>query len=118
MHERKVYTTVDPKVPSKKKPVRARAIQGRMRMRKVHFPAFAPWWPDAKKQLLKFPYGTHDDFVDWLSWIGLGLAQEYPAEGPKKEEAKTPEVGTIAWIKMASGAREKQKRIQMVARGW
>lgn len=117
MHEEKVYTTLDPKTPSKKKPVRARAIQGRMRMGKVHFPAFAPWWPAAKLQLLKFPYGTHDDFVDWLSWIGLGLTQEYGAEGEKPQE-KAPEVGTIGWIKAAHNAEEKQRRINKVAKGW
>jgi hypothetical protein len=52
---------------------RAQSIRGRMSMRRVKFPRYAPWWSDAKGQLLKFPFGTHDDFVDWLSHIGQGL---------------------------------------------
>ena len=33
-------------------------------MRMVHFPAFTRWWPDAQDQILKFPHGAKDDFVD------------------------------------------------------
>lgn len=116
MYEDKVYTTLDPKVPSKDKKTRGRSIQGRMRQRRVHFPAFAPWWPDAKQQLLKFPYATHDDFVDWLSWIGLGLTQEYGAAKTKPENViKT---GTLAWIKRASTAQERKERIRKAVAGW
>lgn len=117
MHEEKVYITLIPKTPSKKKRVRARAIQGRMQMRKVHFPAFAPWWPEAKAQLLKFDYGTHDDFVDWLSWIGLGLTSEYGAS-TQSEEDRGPKTGTLAWIKAASSKEQKAERIRKAAKGW
>lgn len=116
MHEEEIYITLDPKTPSKSKSTRARAIQGRMRMKKVHFPAFAPWWPAAKRQLLKFPYGTNDDFVDWLSWIGLGLTQEYAA--PRERTENVIKVGSMAWIKSASNARQKNERIQKAIRGW
>jgi hypothetical protein len=34
-----------PVTVAKDKKARARSIQGRMRMHKVHFPVFAPWWP-------------------------------------------------------------------------
>lgn len=118
MIEEGIYCTLDPKRPSKDKRTRARAIQGRMRMRKVHFPRFAPWWSRAKTQLLKFPYGTNDDFVDWLSWIGLGLTKEYAAAGERKPEQEGPAVGTIAWIKEAHNVREREARIQRAARGW
>lgn len=118
MHEERVYTTLDPKTPSKSKATRARSIQGRMRMKKVHFPAFAPWWQDAKQQLLKFPYGTNDDFVDWLSWIGLGLTQEYGAEKEEGKDEEAPKVGTIAWIKASTSERERKERIQKAANGW
>lgn len=118
MHEERVYTTLDPKTPSKSKATRARSIQGRMRMKKVHFPAFAPWWQDAKAQLLKFPYGTNDDFVDFISWIGLGLTQEYGAEAEKKENPDAPKVGTIQWIKAATSAQERRERIKKAAQGW
>lgn len=116
MHEEKVYVTLIPKTPSKDKRTRARAIQGRVQMRKVHFPAFAPWWPEARAQLLKFDYGTHDDFVDWLSWIGLGLTSEYRAQAASPE--KVIKSGTLEWIKMASSVEDRQKRINKAVRGW
>lgn len=116
MYEEEVYVTLDPKTPTKEKKVRARAIQGRMRQRRVHFPAFASWYPEAKKQLLKFPYGTNDDFVDFISWIGLGLTQEYGASKPKVE--KVVKSGTLAWIKQASSLRDRQERIRKAAAGW
>jgi len=117
MLEEKVYTTLIPKVPSTDKRARARAIQGRMSMRKVHFPAFAPWWPEAKRQLLTFPYGSHDDFVDWLAWIGLGLMEEVPASKPSKEEEPI-KTGTIAWVKKSAGARERNLALIKGAKGW
>jgi predicted phage terminase large subunit-like protein len=73
MMEEQVYTFITPVTPAKDKQTRARAIQGRMSMRKVKFPRYAPWWLDARSELLKFPFGTHDDFVDWLSHVGQGL---------------------------------------------
>jgi predicted phage terminase large subunit-like protein len=116
MYEENVFTTLDPKTPTKEKKTRARSIQGRMRQRRVHFPAYAPWWPEAKQQLLKFPYGTHDDFVDWLSWIGLGLTQEYSA--PKTKSAKVIETGTFAWLKSSANAVQRKDRIRKATQGW
>lgn len=84
MVEEKTYVTLNPVTPSKDKPTRARAIQGRMSMGKVHFPRFAPWWQEARSQLLQFPYGAHDDFVDWLSHVGMGLMQEQRAHAPQQ----------------------------------
>lgn len=116
MYEEGIYTTLDPKTPTKEKKTRARAIQGRMRQRRVHFPAYAPWWPEAKQQLLKFPYGTHDDFVDFLSWIGLGLTQEYSA--PITKTKKIIKTGTLEWIKKAHNERERNERIKKAVAGW
>ena len=116
MYEEKIYTTLEPKTPSKEKKIRARAIQGRMRQRRVHFPAYAPWWPEAKQQLLKFPYATHDDFVDFLSWIGLGLTQEYNAPVTKPE--KVIKSGTFAWVKAAHNKKQRDERIRKAIAGW
>lgn len=112
MHEERVYTAIDPVTPHADKKARARAIQGRMRMRKVHLPAFAPWYPDARNELLKFPYGTHDDFVDWLAHIGMGLTKELAAS-PVKLPDNVVRVGSIQWtlaqtkLKARREAREK-----------
>jgi len=96
MTEERIYTAIDAVVPSKDKSTRARAIQGRMAMRKVHFPRFAPWYNSARSQLLRFPYGANDDFVDWLSHIGLGLMKE---RGPRIAPANVNLTGSrIEWI--------------------
>lgn len=79
MAEEGVYAAIIELTPAVDKQTRAQSIQGRMAMGKVYFPQFAPWWPDAKDQLLKFPHGANDDFVDALAYIGLGLAQQVAA---------------------------------------
>lgn len=119
MHEERIYTLIDPKTPSTDKRVRARSIQGRMSMRKVRFPRFAPWWPNARAQLLKFPYAAHDDFVDFMAWIGLGLTQELRAEKPReRDNVVTPEVGTLAWIKWAANQDRRAEARRKAAGGF
>lgn len=108
MSEEKVYCLIDHKTPGKDKRSRARAIQGRMSMRKVRFPAFAPWWGKARSEILKFPFGAHDDFVDWLSWIGLGLMREQGADRPSVNSKVVPITGTIGWV-LSSSDRQKRR---------
>lgn len=117
MHEKRIYTTLDPVVVAKDKSTRARAIQGRMSHRRVHFPVYAPWWPEAKNQLLKFPYATHDDFVDWLSHIGMGLLKEIPASAPSIT-ARVVEVGSPAWVLAQTRVRAQKARQQGANSGW
>jgi len=79
MTEEGVYASIIELTPVQDKQTRAQSIQGRMAMGKVFFPAFASWWPAARDQILKFPHGTNDDFVDALAYVGLGLAQQVSA---------------------------------------
>lgn len=119
MHEEKVYgTTLDPIRPAADKKTRARSIQGRMSMKKVFFPSFAPWWPDAKAQLLRFPYAAHDDFVDWLAMFGLGLTKEYSADPEKIAETKVIRVGSIEWILADTKRKAEKEKITKMAGGW
>lgn len=98
MEETRTYCTVYPVTPTKDKQSRARSIQGRMSMGKVHFPRFAPWWKAARSELLKFPHGTHDDLVDWLSWVGIGLMELHPANATPEVKEAAPATGSIKWI--------------------
>ena len=118
MVETRTYTMIDPVVPTKDKMSRARSIQGRMSMRKVHFPRFAPWWATAKNQLLKFPYGANDDFVDWLAHIGLGLTKELSMSSYKPPKDDTPETGTGAWVIHAGQAQDRKKQLELKSKGW
>ena len=87
-------------------------------MRKVHFPAFAPWWSDAKNELLKFPYGTHDDFVDWLAHIGQGLTKEVGAPADKTSNDNVVRVGSMAWVLAQTKKRERDDTQQKVNSKW
>lgn len=118
MQELRIYTSIDEVVPAKDKRTRARAIQGRMRMRKVHFPAFAPWWPDARSELLKFPYGSHDDFVDWLAHIGMGLTKEVPASSETVKNDNVVRVGSIEWILRQTKNKERREAARKAVAGW
>ena len=98
MQEEQIYCAIDEVVPVKDKQTRAQAIRGRMAMGKVRFPAFAPWWEAARHQMLTFPSGKHDDFVDTMAYIGLGLGRMTSATSPVRKKAE-PTVGTLAWVK-------------------
>lgn len=108
MQERGIYSAIDEVVPAKDKQTRAQAIRGRMAQKKVFFPKFASWWPEAEAELLKFPSARHDDFVDWLAHIGMGLAKTVAAN-PEIIEDKGPKVGTLAWVKKSSQDRQRRE---------
>ena len=96
MLERKVYCRREAFPSAADKPTRARAIQGRWAMGKVHLPTTRPdWLPELEAELLKFPLGAHDDQVDALSLIGRLLATMKTGQVPKKETAVPPERASI-----------------------
>jgi len=110
----KQYTPVVPMSTAKTdKVMRARSAQGLTQLHMVRFPIFAPWWQKAQNELLKFPNGAHDDFVDWLAWIGIGLDSELKADRQPANDAKEPKSGTIAWIKKR--AEQERKRVTELA---
>ena len=118
MRDEKVYTTLDPITPASDLETRARSIQGRMAMQMVHFPKFAPWWQNARTQILTFPYATNDDFVSWLALVGLGLLKELkPATGKKKNEDE-PATGSIGWILKAAEATMRKTKRDNATAGW
>lgn len=117
MEERKVYCTVSPVRPSKDKMTRAQPIKGRMSMGKVLFPKFAPWWADAKDQLLKFPDSRHDDFVDALGHIGNQLGLISKGQAPGESRPEEPASGTFAWIKWAAKKKATGDRRRLRG-GW
>jgi predicted phage terminase large subunit-like protein len=113
MREERVYVNVREQVPAADKQTRAQSIQGRAAMGMVRFPARAHWYGNARNELLKFPQATHDDFVDALAHIGLGLdvmIRAPAAVTAKKEFAK---VGTMGWVKEAANIERREQRRQM-----
>lgn len=118
MEEERIYTMIDPVTVSKDKQTRARAIQGRMAMKKVRFPAFAPWWPDARGQLLRFPFTANDDFVDWMSHIGMGLTKELRASPVSDSSATISDVGSIGWMVRRVHERATKGKREAANVGW
>jgi len=91
---------------------RARSAQGMTQLRKIHFPKWTSWWPEAENELLKFPSASHDDFVSFLALIGMGLDSQTSAIVPKKT-GNVYHTGTWGWLKMRSkqdAQREKMKK--------
>jgi predicted phage terminase large subunit-like protein len=107
MQEESVYCAIDEVVPVKDKQTRAQSIRGRMSMGKVRFPGFAPWWEAARAQMLSFPAGKHDDFVDTIAYIGMGLGRMSAATAPSRKKATAP-TGSIGWVKARSKAQARQ----------
>lgn len=118
MLEEKIYTTIDPVPVAKDKRTRARAIQGRMAMKKVRFPRFASWWADAKAQLLQFDAGAHDDFVDFMAHIGLGLVKEQKGSGEKQDDDKVVKVGSPVWVMKSALRRARKEERKRANAGW
>jgi predicted phage terminase large subunit-like protein len=90
MRETHTYVTREQFVPSRDKATRARAIQGRMSMGKVFLPAEASWTAELVTELLKFPFGKHDDQVDVLSLFGMMLDKLWGRSVTKPKEAPGP----------------------------
>jgi predicted phage terminase large subunit-like protein len=115
MLERSTFTAVDEITPVNDKQTRAQSIQGRMAMGKVYLPSYAPWYAEARDQLLKFPFGAHDDFCDTIAYIGLGLAKQVGANRTPKAK-QGPKVGTLGWIK--SQTRDQERARMARNGGW
>jgi predicted phage terminase large subunit-like protein len=109
MRERNCYLGLSRVNGYKDKVKKAQAVQARMSMGMVLFPQSAPWFQDARDELLKFPRARHDDFVDALATLGRGLPMLITAEKPK-EENTGPLVGTFGWLKKASKDQKRRER--------
>ncbi|MCJ8334416.1 MAG: terminase family protein [Epibacterium sp.] len=95
---------------------RASSIRGLMDAGKVFFPSFAWWYGNAKTELLHCPRGQHDDFVAALALMGLGLDKQMSGGRDKSEIPREERYGTsgsIHWIKQASQAEKRRKRINL-----
>jgi predicted phage terminase large subunit-like protein len=117
MREEKVYSTqvIDsPEVVDAEQ--RAQSIRGRMAMGRVKFPAFASWWLKAKDELLKFPKAKHDDFVSFMSHVGMGLSKTHKARKPSSKTDASVKTNTIAWVKASARAEQKKRNhLRLVA---
>lgn len=98
--------------PVNDKQTRAQSIAARVAMGKVFIP-HGPKWDKAVEQMLAFPNGTHDDFVDMLALFGLGLGNQF---APSHVSIKPrPKEGSFQWLRENDKAWERAKRSASVA---
>lgn len=119
MLETGTYMNIREVTPIGDKAQRAQSFAARFAMGKVYFPRNALWTEKAIAEMMAFPNGVHDDFVDMCSLIGLGLQSQF---GPSKNRAaeqrrKQPEYGTLAWVKLADKWKQ-EKRERALAGGF
>ena len=90
---------------------RAKSAQGRIR-----YPRFAPWWPKAKSEMLKFPNGRFDDFVDVISMIGMKIGSQ---AGPSRVLSKTRhEPGTFGFMLEQFRNQDRDDEARKERAGW
>jgi hypothetical protein len=75
----------------------------------IHLPANAPWTERAIAELMAFPNGNHDDFVDMLSLMCLGLRVQIPGAAPVATSTE-PKYGTLNWIKTQQRRDDVERR--------
>ena len=82
-------------------------------MAKFKFPKFAPWWPRAKEQMLKFTGSgddAEDDFVDFIALFGQGLSKQLKADTHSTNVIQMPKIGTMAWVKYAHKQEQREAK--------
>jgi len=118
MQERNAYTVLEPSSAAKDIMTRAQAIRGRMSMKMVRFPTFAPWWGDAEEELLKFPNARHDDFVSFIAHLGRGVDRMAVSRPKIVHAPKQAKVGSIEWVKWAHNMEQRAKRLLRAGEGY
>ena len=88
MSEEKIYIHRAAFPSTRDKASRARSMQGRIQMGKVFFPK-TKWFEPLQNEMLTFPLGKHDDFVDTMSLFGQHLPG-LKAAAPIKPKPKLP----------------------------
>jgi hypothetical protein len=90
MQETATFCRIEEIAPVADKATRARPIQGRAQMGLLHFHETGSFTADLVSELLSFPLGRHDDQVDCLSLLGLGLDSITSAGRPRRRPQYAP----------------------------
>ena len=88
MKSRQTYLNLCPQSPgTTDKRMRSMPIRGRMRAKMVKFDQETEWFGNLQNECLEFDRGKHDDQVDALSWLGIGISQmTLPKDASEEEE--------------------------------
>lgn len=110
MREENTFINIEELSESADKETKASAIKARMKAGMVRFPRFHPEWERAMNQMLVFPGGTNDDYIDALAKFGLGLGEMMKPSKPKEQwDGVIPEQRiTCGWVARSSKRRERE----------
>ena len=107
MQETGRYFALHEITPVGDKATRAQSIAGRVALGRVYFPREAPWTERAIAEMMTFPNGLHDDFVDALSIVGMRLRGQFGPALQARRPAE-PAFGTLDWVKMSDRWARRQ----------
>ncbi|OHE79018.1 MAG: hypothetical protein A3F67_10930 [Verrucomicrobia bacterium RIFCSPHIGHO2_12_FULL_41_10] len=86
MLSRNLFPNIETFPTTKDKVSRARSINARMRSFGVKFDKSKDWYQEFEQEILIFPRYKHDDQVDALAWLGMGLDRLVEAPTIKEME--------------------------------
>jgi predicted phage terminase large subunit-like protein len=112
MQETNTFFAIREMVPIANKEARAQSISARSAQGKVHFPKNAWWTEKAMDELMKFPGGRHDDFVDAFAWFGLLIQSMHSAGAKSESKGPPPKFGSYAWVKQQQRRQDVDARIR------
>lgn len=120
MREKHIYCYVQ-ELPNhnRRKRELAMAIQGRIKMGMVRFPHFAHWWPAARREMLSFDAGKHDEWADTLGNLGRGLNEMIGGQPPPQDDFDLeppmlkPSDLTLAWVRRSDRQGRMMKELAL-----
>lgn len=101
MSETGTYFNIREVTPIGDKLQRAQSIIARVGVGKVYFPDDTLWATKFIDEMLSFPNANHDDVVDTMALLGLGLQSQFAASPISATREKLPATMTLAWVKQA-----------------
>lgn len=116
MQEEGTYCPIIEEQPIGDKLQRAHSGRARCAQGKIMFPRQAPWWGRARAELLKFPNGRHDDFVDIISMIGLKLTTHSSPGAAAQSQKNKP--GTFGHLLKQFRESDRRERFEKSRAGW
>jgi predicted phage terminase large subunit-like protein len=116
MREEKIYTTIQKLPTIADGPARARSFQGRYNMDMVHLPEDHPKFLMMRDELLAFPQGMHDDFVDMCAYFGMKIHRM--SRGESRPKVEKSEVGTLRYLKEQTKTQDRMDAARRDLQGW
>lgn len=110
MQEQECFFSVEQLSAQADKQAKARPMQGRIAQRKIFVPTFTSWWKVARQQLVAFPLGTHDDFIDMVANLCRGLQSLVKAKTPSAKANTPPPIFTMKWLKEEQAFQTMQEK--------